>query len=49
MVLIFDEQSAWLYPSVHQSILLDFEDGYPSLSVKAAIIGLEKGRFHCEF
>ena len=25
--LIFDEQSASLYPSVHPSILTDFEDG----------------------
>ena len=38
MVLIFDEQFAWLYPSVHPSILTDFEDGLSVSRVKTAIV-----------
>ena len=37
MVLILKGQSAWLYPSVFPSILMDFEDGLSVSSVKAAI------------
>ena len=41
-VLIFDEQSVRLYPSVHPSILPGFEDGYPSLVWKQPLLALKR-------